>query len=189
MQCRFCLEIDGEPMVSPCRCTGSVKYIHTHCRRLWVIQDGQIVSDRLECTICREPLYSLEPMPRPPASIDLILCNPIWAAAVIQYIFIGVHSHSLIKPIYIFGQAQGLILAIYTTLLATFVRTRHPSLYLEAILNRASYKYLIAHLYALYCFFYEESFIMIFCANLCMSLYWREHVQILQQINEKIIKN
>ena len=189
MHCRFCLETDGEPMVAPCRCTGTVKYIHTNCRRLWVIQGGEIISERLYCSICRYPLFVLEPVPRIPAWAHFVLCNPLWAATVIQYSFIWFYSHKAIKAIYIFTQAQAIILALYTTLLVLSVRTRHPSHYLQAILDRYSYKYLVAHMYALYSFFYDESFLMVFAANICMSMYWREHLHILQHVNDKIIKN
>jgi len=189
MQCRFCLETDGEPMVSPCRCTGSVKYIHTTCRRLWVIQGGEIIRDRLRCSICHHSLFSLEPVPRIPDWADFVLCNPIWVATIIQYFFIWIHSQHAIKPMHIFTQAQAIILALYTTLLILSVRARHPGLYIEVVLNRYSYKYLVLHFYLLYSFFYEESFLMVFAANLCMSMYWREHLHILQNINDKIIKN
>ena len=176
-------------MVSPCRCTGSVKYIHTNCRRLWVIQGGEIIQDRLYCSICRYPLFTLEPVPRIPAWADFVLCNPILVATVVQYVFICVHSHTEIKPLYIFTRAQAIILTIYTTLLVLSVRARHPSHYVRAILNRYSYKYLIGHMYMLYSFYYEKNFLMVFGANLCMRAYWLEHLQILQHINDNIIKN
>jgi len=36
--CRICLseEEPGNPIISPCNCTGSVKYIHLDCIREWL---------------------------------------------------------------------------------------------------------------------------------------------------------
>lgn len=63
MQCRICFETDHpEDMVSPCRCSGSIQYIHKTClyaeqryrREEWE-RTGII-----RCTICREP-YVIRP--------------------------------------------------------------------------------------------------------------------------------
>ena len=37
-ECRICLEpsLETNQLVTPCGCTGSVKYIHVECFRMWV---------------------------------------------------------------------------------------------------------------------------------------------------------
>ena len=64
--CRFCLqsENENEPLISPCKCTGSMKRIHINCLRYWLtskfeaIGNNQIVfliqKDSLICEICKE---------------------------------------------------------------------------------------------------------------------------------------
>jgi len=176
-------------MVSPCKCTGSVKYIHTRCRRLWVLHEGQIIPGRLNCSICNEPLFTLESMPIISSSADFILCNPLWFSSLIQYVCMGFYAHTAVKPIDIVARAQLIVLILYMIVFGCSVRIVHMNHYVQVILDRYSYRYPIAHLYLLYSFFYEGSFPMIVAANLWMSTYWREHIYILQHINDKIIKN
>ena len=48
MSCRICFE-SQEPLYSPCRCDGSIKYIHEECLLKWVL-----VTDRSTCELCKE---------------------------------------------------------------------------------------------------------------------------------------
>ena len=65
--CRICLEDEedfqsGNPFITPCKCMGSMKYIHLKCLREWtdskkqfLEQDG-IVSyywENLNCELCK----------------------------------------------------------------------------------------------------------------------------------------
>jgi len=72
--CRICLseEEPGNPIISPCNCTGSVKYIHLDCIREWL--EGKkhkkctpfvnsYIWRGLECEICKafyKDIVSLE---------------------------------------------------------------------------------------------------------------------------------
>ena len=35
MECRFCFQKDLKPMLSPCRCNGTIKYVHKSCLTKW----------------------------------------------------------------------------------------------------------------------------------------------------------
>lgn len=66
--CRICLEDEeeeGNPFITPCKCTGSVKFIHLTCIQSWL--DSKRISqklngvysyywDDLACELCKEPL-------------------------------------------------------------------------------------------------------------------------------------
>jgi len=66
--CRICLdEADSpeNPFITPCKCDGSMKYIHLTCLREWL--DSKRVSQKLEgvysyyweelsCELCKDPL-------------------------------------------------------------------------------------------------------------------------------------
>ena len=71
--CRICLEDEedvqsGNPFITPCKCMGSMKYIHLKCLREWtdskkqfLEQDG-IVSyywENLNCELCKAALNLL----------------------------------------------------------------------------------------------------------------------------------
>lgn len=38
MECRICLEEGSEanPLIVPCKCTGSIRFVHTACIREWI---------------------------------------------------------------------------------------------------------------------------------------------------------
>ena len=53
MQCRICLEEEDESsMISPCLCSGTMKYVHIKCLKTWM-EYGHVT-----CDICQSP-YSV----------------------------------------------------------------------------------------------------------------------------------
>lgn len=68
--CRICLDdtedvSNGNPFIVPCKCTGSLKYIHLRCLREWTdskkqYQAGKGISsyywDNLNCELCKSSL-------------------------------------------------------------------------------------------------------------------------------------
>lgn len=61
-QCRFCLEdAPVASLVAPCRCTGTSKFVHESCLRMWQEQLGGAEDERaLVCQSCRVP-FNLAP--------------------------------------------------------------------------------------------------------------------------------
>ena len=67
MVCRICLGDDNEvenPLFSPCKCSGSMKYIHQQCLKTWfsnkrIMKNTPVVSTyfwkNLECELCKTP--------------------------------------------------------------------------------------------------------------------------------------
>ena len=52
-QCRVCRDVaTSESMISPCHCSGSIRYIHFDCLKQSIQANGQ-----LKCTVCNE-VYS-----------------------------------------------------------------------------------------------------------------------------------
>lgn len=65
--CKICLyeqsEEENDPLISPCKCTGSVKYVHLKCMQNWIksklnMQESKnivtIFWKDLHCEICKE---------------------------------------------------------------------------------------------------------------------------------------
>ena len=49
-ECRICFECDaGEPLIEPCKCSGSMKYVHKSCLQKWIYHKGDSV-----CNVCKE---------------------------------------------------------------------------------------------------------------------------------------
>lgn len=64
--CKICLseEEDNNPLISPCNCTGSMKFIHVGCLKEWLegkkhMKETPFVNSyiwkNLECEICKSP--------------------------------------------------------------------------------------------------------------------------------------
>ncbi|CAK68949.1 unnamed protein product (macronuclear) [Paramecium tetraurelia] len=69
-QCRICFSKSGSfsnPLFSPCKCTGSMKYVHLNCLQIWIQQSIKIKNQhssiqyiwkKMECEICKMQLQS-----------------------------------------------------------------------------------------------------------------------------------
>jgi len=55
MQCRFCLEDDvKDNLISPCKCNGSIKYIHRECLNDWIKINPEMF---YQCPTCKYYYY------------------------------------------------------------------------------------------------------------------------------------
>ncbi|CAD8160016.1 unnamed protein product [Paramecium pentaurelia] len=69
-QCRICFSKSGSlsnPLFSPCKCIGSMKYVHLNCLQIWIQQQIKIKNQqssiqyiwkKMECEICKMSLQS-----------------------------------------------------------------------------------------------------------------------------------
>lgn len=79
--CRICQEEDDKKLIAPCRCNGTVKYIHEECFKKWI----ETSKNNTTCPTCGGP-YNEEfivnidsSVYRPEKSIDFmkILCQEL----------------------------------------------------------------------------------------------------------------
>ena len=56
--CRICFEseIPDNLLISPCRCKGSMKYVHQECLKVWLLSQF-IDLNESTCDICKNKLY------------------------------------------------------------------------------------------------------------------------------------
>jgi hypothetical protein len=98
MSCRICFESEG-PLYTPCRCDGSIKYIHQECLLKWILAS----SDRSACELCKET-YTLDynqPLEKEAALGPLrhyFLVNPSWHIAAFCSFIIIVQQHFQLQP-------------------------------------------------------------------------------------------
>ena len=55
-QCRICFETLSIPkdLINPCKCTGSMRYVHEECLKLWILSSRQDIKEAT-CDICKHP--------------------------------------------------------------------------------------------------------------------------------------
>mmetsp|Transcript_934 Transcript_934/g.2195 ORF Transcript_934/g.2195 Transcript_934/m.2195 type:complete len:297 (+) Transcript_934:1611-2501(+) len=58
--CRFCLDSGNhEDFIIPCKCSGSVRYVHSECLKAWLVKSDKRESDLTACEVCKCP-YRME---------------------------------------------------------------------------------------------------------------------------------
>lgn len=53
--CRICFELETnrKKIIFPCNCSGSMKYVHEECLKLWIISSNQDIKSA-QCDICKQ---------------------------------------------------------------------------------------------------------------------------------------
>jgi len=178
-------------MISPCRCRGTIQYIHLACLRRWIVEEGRIHEDRLTCTLCRSPfvLFHLERIYPRTGCVSYILYNPLAFSILVQYIFLLYGIHDSTPAFNRFKSSQIFIHSIYALVYALYCRVNNRELYGQIVVQRGSYIYPILHIYALWSFLVRESMVMAFATNFLITICWYEHQHILRSINTMLVKN
>jgi hypothetical protein len=90
--CRFCLEceLDNKPFITPCKCKGSMKFVHSSCLDKWRAI-GSLQQSR-KCTVCKSRYTNDNPFVLPPLiSIEdvkmcFIICFLLLCSIGIPYV-------------------------------------------------------------------------------------------------------
>lgn len=188
MECRFCLDT-GIDMISPCRCTGSVKYIHPDCLYRWVREDDVLILERLNCSLCKAPLFPLEVIPDPHERPYTILYSPLVVMAIVQYIFISGGMLTTPSGLNVIQNAQITIHLIYSALFWNYMTIRNYTIYTRLLIERRIYMIWLCHLYCIYSFIFDQNMPMLLVSGMCINLEWHQHVYLLNRVNDFLLKN
>jgi hypothetical protein len=115
VSCRICLSEDEpeNPIISPCNCTGSVKYIHVKCIKEWLEgkkhmkltpQVNSYIWRGLECEICKS-FYS-DTIPHPRTGEEISLLNYEIHPNALQYMILESVTNSSSKTIHIINFSE-----------------------------------------------------------------------------------
>ena len=108
--CRICLSEDepDNPIISPCQCTGSVKYIHLDCIREWLHgkmhkKETALVNSYiwrgLECEICKQ--YYKDIIQHPITKANVSLLNFKVHEDAVKYMIVESVTNSSSKTIHV----------------------------------------------------------------------------------------
>ena len=55
--CRICFDIESEKnlLINPCKCRGSMRWVHEECLKIWVLASARDIKEAV-CDVCKEPL-------------------------------------------------------------------------------------------------------------------------------------
>jgi E3 ubiquitin-protein ligase DOA10 len=196
--CRFCLETresSNEELVTPCKCSGSIKYIHISCLKKWVSNDERYIDTRLTCNMC-ETAYSLSFLPALediPGTFGIamyILNNGIYITSLHEFLYIiSIKPNNLNfilerNMVYIHTYT----LFLYGLLFIIHFRVNNIRLYLSKYLWGAWWFLPLLHIYILLTCYITGNFNRPLLSKICIHLYWLEHVRALKKVNMLILK-
>jgi E3 ubiquitin-protein ligase DOA10 len=196
--CRFCLETkegSNEELVAPCKCSGSIKYLHPSCLKKWVSNEEEYIDKRLTCNMC-ETRYGisflpiLEDIPEKYGWAMYILNNGICITSMHEFIYIMyMRPNSLniiVERNMVYVHAYTLLL--YAILFTIHFRVNNMRLYLSKYFWGAWWGVPLIHMYVLANCYVTGNFNRGLISKLFIHLYWLEHIRALKKVNMVILK-
>jgi len=193
MQCRICLD-DEKPFLQPCKCSGTMGYVHAHCLRHWIdIQQNEIPT----CELCNTPFRMAynRPLERHEAITLLngyFLIYPSWhilATSICQILFAKGMNYSP-EISYLYAQLLYHSLYMVANICAVFAELHSPRVYLYYIMEANIYTTFFVHVHLwllLYLFFVLHAYhlFMVFSiVNQCyLGIYPILHSRAIYQMN------
>lgn len=192
-QCRFCLEMDTQSnLISPCACKGSSKFVHNECLMKWYVQRP----DRgLLCGSCIQPLARLQT--RAIEDLESVqyylqearIYNPITILTIYHSCFFttvfALYPYYVAHPLRFYALFQGIFHTMFLSGLYVLVsRVQNKNEYRSMWMTMERCGLVACHL----------SFLMLMVkthvlgglsADVCLFLYFFEHLEILQEMNAK----
>lgn len=81
-QCKICWDTSPlQHLISPCACTGTMRFVHSNCLIEWLHQKGDVTS----CEICKAPLSVTLPLHKDITFV--ILCTWIYIFVIVYVPF------------------------------------------------------------------------------------------------------
>jgi E3 ubiquitin-protein ligase DOA10 len=174
-QCRFCLD-EGEtpdnPLIAPCPCTGSVRYVHHGCLKRWATADP--ATNAQICSICQNPftIFILEVLPTR-SNTTIFLDHGALVGSVLIYL----------SPVYHVRAIHLGFQTIYLLGIANVFYVRDLRRYTHHQLTRSLPVITCIYLTLLYRLMQHNDIACCFFINIILFLAWLDHIRILELMN------
>ncbi len=182
LQRRICFDGKkrGNPLLTPCSCKGSSKYVHRKCLEAYRRVEP---TKGLYCTVCKEKLATAatvkqEALPDLDFLWDRILLHPYIAFVVLNYLtfFVG-------KETWFLQVSNGTVAALYPIAVASNTWVQNHSLVWKHWNTQETWILVGAHLATVSCWPFSPALSSI--VNLFLvSIYYHKHCYIVQKIND-----
>jgi hypothetical protein len=195
MSCRYCLEEDGI-FISPCRCSGSVEYVHESCLNKWI---EIIPLDKdVKCPIC---LYSI-PTNHIFEKYLMHKKHPLningFYIFILFHILIGIilsrYNLELLYTTYLYGQI-GTHLSYLAFIVIYFYKLTHKKLFMIQYTQPGPIVLLITQTYILWCISLygknidQLSYLWLACiSHLIYPLHVREINECIDTVNKYVAR-
>lgn len=208
-QCRFCLDTEIDlfnPMIAPCACRGSVRYVHVQCLQRWAaIGPPDMIQT---CTLCREP-YQILLDPRLPVVAPAFEEGPgVVAPLCTTYLEHATALSTLLFYTILLANAYGSkedieyimfesavnasivahILFFYCVVRAWRVPGPVREVYVRFLRESYMAPLLLLHAFLFVSFAVQRSILTGFAINYLYSSYWRQHRNALERAEREVIE-
>jgi RING-variant domain len=201
--CRICFESDGE-LFHPCKCSGTIKYVHTDCVLKWLdlrIEEG------CKCELCKEPFLlkydkPLEKDILTAPSRSYLLINPTWhvvSQCLIVIVLQKCVKLSQTEASYLIAHITYQSLYLVLCSLYVYYSIKQKERYLAYLMRNYNSALIFVHIIllfitiVLYIDRFYNAFIILATTNQCyLVVYPIMHTNILSKINKErtiILKN
>ncbi len=189
-ECRYCLESDvPKNLVAPCICKGSFQYVHNECLMKWYDASPE---KGLRCSACntylaRKFTHILEMNPLQFPFMQGCVQNPMIIVAYVHFVFfmayICFYNQIKYEDVYIFVQLMFHGLQIGK--LSYFIyKIQNQRRYWRLWLQNRRIVLPLVHLF-IATKLQQTLFIGGVAADICMCIYFYEHLAIVQAINDR----
>ena len=189
--CRFCHE-STPTLLTPCRCDGSMKYIHRGCILRWATMGGYLDESKLTCSLCMTPYMipeiRMEQLVTGNHGVDFALYNSVSVYIIMNYLSVlaGVHTGQSVANTLMLSQTT--IYGLYIFLFCRYLRIENMDMYADIFFRRRAYFYWMIHLYASYSAYNGHFALMSLTAMIMHRILWNEHILTLRLVNEELLK-
>lgn len=115
-QCRICFETDSDHLISPCQCTGTIRYVHRECLQIWR-KTLPLVSHNnfrdIRCEMCHTNYQFEDELP------NFKYCKSLIVLEMVSFLII----------IHLFGFMFGMVLTGFGEI-TTMIAIKYINLYL-----------------------------------------------------------
>ena len=190
--CRFCLEskeTSKNPLLAPCECRGSIRFVHELCLNRW--RRINPLRNSVICLLCFTPYKNMEEqwvevLPDETQIIMLFVRFPVVLFLLVNYIGL-LHYSALFAYAHrdvFFEVYQYLFQAIYAVLFFSIWRVRDKRAYWKQWQTHSTLFILTCHLFSLYLIHVHE-YTAVVPLNVSLTYYWHRHKQILMDLNQR----
>lgn len=193
--CRFCLEdtnLRGNELIAPCRCKGSVKFVHKRCLLKWHSLAPLAIADL--CQMCRVPYNSIylriEVFPNENGFLYQFLICPYFITFGFKYLcflYSGFFVRDYENAINLIQYNQILIHSVYFYLFYRNFIVQNYTQYRRHFTKGYRLFLILSH-----CFFWivsysSENLLFLYLVDAFLPFYWHTHLRCLTEINGMLI--
>jgi hypothetical protein len=189
--CRFCLEsktTKKNPLLEPCECRGSIRYVHEVCLTRWRRQDPARNAELCRLCMTAYKIFGLQALEHIPDEVTIalwLLRFPIVLCFLVNSPFLLQLAFLKDAQVPVFFQAYQLLFQlVYLVLFCREWKVKHTQLYWHHWSHWSIRLHIVFHV-AMNGLLFQGRYIAIIPLNTVLGMYWHRHRNILLRINSQ----